>query len=37
LRNRYREGIKQEVARTVASPEEVDLELRHLFRVLARG
>ncbi len=37
LRQRYRERLKQEVAKTVARPEEVDGELRHLVRVLARG
>jgi RNA polymerase sigma factor (sigma-70 family) len=37
LRGRYRERLKAEIAHTVASPAEVDEELRHLFRVLARG
>ncbi len=37
LRDRYRLILKKEVARTVASPLEVDEELRHLFRVLSRG
>lgn len=37
LRERYRARLKQEVAKTVAVPSEVDSELRHLFRVLARG
>ena len=36
LRERYRECLKEEIAQTVASPAEVDEELRHLFRVLAR-
>jgi RNA polymerase sigma factor (sigma-70 family) len=36
LRERYRECLKAEIAHTVASPAEVDEELRHLFRVLAR-
>jgi RNA polymerase sigma factor (sigma-70 family) len=36
LRERYRQRLKEEVAHTVASPSEVDSELRHLFRVLAR-
>jgi RNA polymerase sigma-70 factor (ECF subfamily) len=36
LRERYRECLKAEIAHTVASPGEVDEELRHLFRVLAR-
>ncbi len=36
LRERYRERLKAEVAHTVASAAEVDDELRHLFRVLAR-
>jgi RNA polymerase sigma-70 factor (ECF subfamily) len=37
LRGRYRERLKAEIANTVASPADVDAELRHLFRVLARG
>jgi RNA polymerase sigma-70 factor (ECF subfamily) len=37
LRERYRERLKAEIAHTVASPSDVDAELRHLFRVLARG
>jgi RNA polymerase sigma factor (sigma-70 family) len=37
LRERYRERLKEEIAHTVASPSEVDAELRHLFRVLARS
>ena len=36
LRERYRECLKEEIGHTVASPAEVDEELRHLFRVLAR-
>jgi len=36
LRERYRQRLKAEVANTVASPAEVESELRHLFRVLAR-
>ncbi len=36
LRERYRECLKDEIAQTVASPAEVEEELRHLFRVLAR-
>jgi len=32
----YRECLKEEIAHTVASPGEMDEELRHLFRVLAR-
>ena len=36
LRERYRERLKAEIAHTVASPAEVDEELHHLFRVLAR-
>ena len=34
LRERYRECLKEEIRQTVASPTEVDGELRHLFRVL---
>lgn len=37
LREKYRERLKAEIAHTVASPSEVDSELRHLFRILARG
>jgi RNA polymerase sigma factor (sigma-70 family) len=37
LRERYRVCLKEEIAHTVASPAEVDEELRHLFRVLDRG
>jgi RNA polymerase sigma-70 factor (ECF subfamily) len=36
LRQRYRERLKEEVAKTVARPEEVDGELRHHLRVLAQ-
>ena len=34
LRARYREVIRGEVSRTVAATEDVDEELRHLFRAL---
>lgn len=37
MRRRFRERLKTEVAKTVASPADVDDELRHLFRVLARS
>jgi RNA polymerase sigma factor (sigma-70 family) len=37
LRERYRERLKAEIAHTVASPADVESELRHLFRVLSRG
>lgn len=36
LRERYRECLKAEIAQTVDSPAEVDEELRHLLRVIAR-
>jgi len=36
LRERYRGRLREEIAHTVASPAEVDEELRHLLRVLAR-
>ncbi len=36
LRARYREYLREEIAQTVASPAEVDEEVKHLFRVLAR-
>jgi len=35
LRQRYRELLRAEIANTVASPGEVEAELRDLFRVLA--
>ena len=31
LRRRYRELLREEIAQTVASPEEIDGEMRHLF------
>jgi RNA polymerase sigma factor (sigma-70 family) len=36
LRQRYRQLLRDEIASTVAVPEEVDEELRYLFAVLAR-
>jgi RNA polymerase sigma factor (sigma-70 family) len=36
LRERYRECLRDEIGQTVASAAEVDDELRHLYRVLAR-
>jgi len=35
LRQRYRELVREEIAQTVSSAEEVDDEIRHLFSVLA--
>jgi RNA polymerase sigma-70 factor (ECF subfamily) len=37
LRNQYRECLRGEIAQTVSSPSEVDEEMKHLIRVLARG
>lgn len=37
LRERYRARLREEIAHTVASPDGVEAEVRHLFRVLARG
>jgi RNA polymerase sigma-70 factor (ECF subfamily) len=37
LRQRYRELLRAEIAHTVASADEVDAEMRHLFKVLAQG
>jgi len=37
LRQRYRQLLRDEIAHTVAGPDEVDEELRHLFAVLARA
>lgn len=34
LRERYRELVREEVARTVAAPEEIQDELRHLLDVI---
>jgi RNA polymerase sigma-70 factor (ECF subfamily) len=36
LRKRYRELFREEIARTVADPGEVEAELRHLIAVLGR-
>jgi RNA polymerase sigma factor (sigma-70 family) len=35
LRQRYRDLFREEIAHTVAAPEEVEDEIRHLFRALA--
>ena len=35
LRKRYRSLLRDEIAQTVASPEDVDDEIRHLFEALA--
>jgi RNA polymerase sigma-70 factor (ECF subfamily) len=35
LRRRYKELLRAEIAETVAAPEEVDSEMRHLFEILA--
>jgi len=37
LRKRYRELLRAEIANTVSSPEEVNEELRYLFKVSADG
>lgn len=37
LRQRYRELVREEVSQTVANPEELAEELRHMMRVLAGG
>ena len=34
LRRRYRELLRQEIAQTVASPEEIDDEIRYLLSCL---
>ena len=36
LRRRYRDLLRMEVAATVSKPEEIEEELRYLFRVLAQ-
>ncbi len=35
LRQRYRQFLREEIANTVARPEEIEDEMRHLFAVLA--
>ncbi len=37
LRQRYRQLLREEIAHTVASPEEIEEEMRHLFAVLGGG
>lgn len=37
LRKQYRECLRGEIAQTVSTPSEVDEEMKHLIRVLARG
>ncbi|PWU07961.1 MAG: RNA polymerase subunit sigma-24 [Verrucomicrobia bacterium] len=37
LRRRYRELLREEIANTVATADEVDAEMRYLFTVLARA
>jgi RNA polymerase sigma factor (sigma-70 family) len=37
LRQRYREIVRREVARTVSSPHEIDEELHYLCNILAQG
>jgi hypothetical protein len=34
-RQRYRELLREEIAQTVSKPEEVEEEIRHLFKVMA--
>jgi len=36
LRQRYREIVRREVARTVSSPQEIEEELRYLCKALAQ-
>jgi RNA polymerase sigma-70 factor (ECF subfamily) len=35
MRGRYRELLRDEIAQTVATPEEIDDEVRHLFATFA--
>jgi RNA polymerase sigma-70 factor (ECF subfamily) len=35
LRQRYRLLLREEIANTVASPDEVDEEMRYLFSILS--
>lgn len=37
LRSRYRDALRAEITRTVAGPDEVDEEIRHLLEALAGG
>ena len=37
LRQRYREIVRREIARTVSAPHEIDEELRYLYKVLAEA
>ena len=37
LRKRYRELVREEIAGTLAGPQDVEPEMRHLFSVLAAG
>jgi len=37
LRRRYRELLRSEIADTVDSPDEVNAELKHLFKVMANS
>ena len=37
LRRRYHELVREEVAHTVADPQEVEAELRHMLTVFSRG
>jgi RNA polymerase sigma-70 factor (ECF subfamily) len=37
LRKRYRELVREEIAGTLSQSEDIDAEMRHLFRVLAGG
>jgi len=36
LRRRHRELLREEIAQTVARPEEIDKEIRNLLTVLSR-
>jgi len=36
LRQRYRELLREEIAHTVARPEEIDEEMRYLFEIVSR-
>jgi RNA polymerase sigma-70 factor (ECF subfamily) len=36
LRRRYRELVRAEIANTVANPEEIQEEMRHLFTALGQ-
>jgi hypothetical protein len=37
MRQRYGESVRQEIAKIVQRPEDIEEELRHLFAVLSKS